>query len=97
DRGLDLAVERRGRPDEHEDRRVLQDHAGNRDALPLAAGQLDAALADVSVVAAAAELVLELEDEVVRMRQARRLDDLRVGRAGAAVADIVADRTVQKR
>ena len=97
DRGLDLAVERRGRLVEHEDRRVLQDHAGNRDALPLAAGQLDAALADMSVVAAAAELVLELEDEVVRMRQARRLDDLRVGRAGAAVADIVADRTVQKR
>src|ERR1043165_2336744 len=52
DRGLDLRVERRGRLVEHEDGRVLEDHAGEGDALPLSAGELDAALADVRLVAA---------------------------------------------
>ena len=41
----------RGRLVEHQDRRVLQDHPGQRDALALAAGELDAALAEVGVVA----------------------------------------------
>src|SRR5215470_4711247 len=45
DRGLDLAVERGGRLIEHQDRRILQDHACDGDALALAAGELDAALA----------------------------------------------------
>ena len=61
DRGLDLAVERRGRLVEHQDRRVLEDHAGDGDALALAAGQLDAALADMSVVAAPAAPVFQIE------------------------------------
>ena len=52
DRRLDLGVERRGRLVEHQDRRVLEQHARDRDALALAAGQLDAALADMRVVAA---------------------------------------------
>ena len=59
DRGLDLAVERGGGLVEHQDRRVLQDHARDRDALALAAGQLHAALADVRVVAAPLLPVLE--------------------------------------
>jgi hypothetical protein len=54
DRRLDLGVERRGRLVEHQDRRVLQQHAGDGDALALAAGELDAALADMGVVARAA-------------------------------------------
>ena len=53
DRGFDFAVERRGRLVEHQDRRVLEDDARDGDALALAAGQLDAALADMGVVAAA--------------------------------------------
>ena len=53
DRELDLAVERRGRLVEDQDRRVLEDHARDRDALALAARELDAALADVRVVAGA--------------------------------------------
>ena len=52
DRRLDLEVERGGGLVEHQDRRVLQQHAGDRDTLALAAGELDAALAHMGVVAA---------------------------------------------
>ena len=43
---LGVGVERRGRLVEHQDRRVLQDGAGDGDALLLAAGEFQAALAD---------------------------------------------------
>src|SRR5215470_4602110 len=52
DRGLDLAVERGGGFIEHQDRSVFQDHARDRDALALAARELDAALAHLRVIAA---------------------------------------------
>ena len=48
---LALRVERRGRLVEEQDRRVLEDRAGDGDALALAAGQRHAALADLGVVA----------------------------------------------
>ena len=54
DRRLDLGVERAGRLVEDQDRRVLEDQPGDRDALALAAGELHAALADVGVVPGAA-------------------------------------------
>ena len=54
DRRLDLRIERRGRLVEHQDRRVLQDDAGDGDALALAAGELDAALADMRGIVACA-------------------------------------------
>src|SRR5205085_12261146 len=54
DRGLDLGVKRRSRLVEHQDRRILEDHARDRDALALPAGELDAALADLRLVAAPA-------------------------------------------
>ena len=54
DRGLDFAVERRGRLIQHQDRRVLQQHAGNGDALALPAGEFYAPFADMGVVASAA-------------------------------------------
>ena len=87
DRELDLAVERRGGLVEHQDRRVLQHHARDRDALALPARELDAALADVRVVARAAVPVLQPDDELVRVRLARRGLDLRrrsraAGRSG---------------
>ena len=63
DARLGLDVERAGRLVEHQDRRVLQDGAGNGDALALAAGQLAAALAGTRVVAVALG-----EDEVLRRR-----------------------------
>ena len=90
DRRLDLAVQRRGRLVQHQDRRVLQDHPGDGDPLALAAGQLDPALADMRVVAAAAVPILEPEDELVRVRPPRRVLHLRIRRARPAVADVVA-------
>ena len=71
DRKLDLAVERRGRLVEHQDRRVLEDHARDRDALALAARELHAALAHVRLVAGTSLPVLEVDDEIVRVRLAR--------------------------
>ena len=59
-------VERARRLVEHQDGRILQQHAGDGDALALAAGQLHAALADVRVIAPAALQVLEVADEIVR-------------------------------
>src|SRR5262245_58295522 len=79
---------------EHQDRRVLEDRARDRDPLALAAGELDAALADLRRVALALLPVLELEDELVRVGELRRGDDLGLGRLRAAVADVVADRAV---
>src|SRR5215472_15063438 len=66
DRGLDLAVERARRLVEQQDRRILEHDASDRDALPLAAAELDAALADVGVVGLAALGVDEAGDDVVR-------------------------------
>ena len=98
DRELDLAVERRGGLVEHQDRRVLQDHARDRDALALAARELDAALADVRLVAGAAVPVPQADDELVRLRLARRRDRPAASLArGPAVADVGGDRAVQQR
>ena len=82
DGGFHFAVQGRGRFVEHQDGRVLEDHARERDALALPAGELDAALADVRVVAGAVVPVAQADDEVVRVRPARRRDDLRVARVG---------------
>src|SRR5229473_2695699 len=67
DRRLDLGIEGRGRLVEHQDRRILEDHPGQRDALALAARQLDAALADMGIEAAPAMPVLEALDELGRV------------------------------
>ena len=70
---LDLAlggrVDRRGGVVEDQDARVGEDRAGDREALALAAGDGQAALADARVVA-----VREPLDEVVRLGAARRVD-----------------------
>ena len=58
DRRLDLRVERAGRLVEDEDRRILEEEAGDGDALALAAGELHPALADMGVVAGAVAPVL---------------------------------------
>jgi CheY-like chemotaxis protein len=54
DGGFDLAVERAGGFVQQQDGRVLEHHAGNGHALALAARELDAALAHMGLVAAAA-------------------------------------------
>src|SRR5262249_7275128 len=97
DRSLDLAVERGGGLVEYQDRRGLENHARDRDALALSARELDAALADLCLVAAPALPVLELDDELMRMRKLRGRQHLGLARAGAAVADVVEDRAVQQR
>ena len=85
---LDMAlgdrVQRTGRLVEQEDRRVLEDGARERDALPLAAGELHAALADQRRIA-----FLGLADELVRVRLARRRPHLLVARVQPAVADVL--------
>ncbi len=74
---------------EQQDRRRFQDRSGNGDALLLAAGELQPALPDLGLIA-----VGQSGDEVVDMRQVRRILDLRPRCAGLAVADIVFDRVV---
>ena len=68
DGGLDFRVQRRGRFVQHQDRCVLQQHARDRHALALAAGELHPALAHLGVVAAAALGIGQPADELVRMR-----------------------------
>ena len=71
---LGLGVDRRGRLVEDQDRRVDQECPGDRDPLPLAAGERLAALADQRVVA-----VGQAEDELVAPRGPGRGDDLARG------------------
>jgi hypothetical protein len=94
-RRLDLllghGVERRGRLVEHQDRRRLEDGAGDGHALLLAARQLEPALADHGVVA-----LRQAQYEVVDLGEPGGLLDLLVAGIGAAVADVVADRVVEQ-
>ena len=62
---LVFRVERGGRLVEQEDRRVLQEGAGDGDPLALAAGEPRARLADGGVVALG-----QVKDELVRRRRA---------------------------
>ena len=98
DRRLDLRIERRGRLVEDQDRRVLEEHAGDGDALALAARQLDAALADMRVVAAAAPRGRAspwMNSSACACRAAAAISASSA--LGPAVGDVVADRAVQQR
>ena len=88
---LGFRIERGGGLVEQDDRRVLDQRARDRDALALAAGQLQAVLADRRVVA-----VRERHDEVVRVGGLGGGDDLVLGRARLAERDVVADRAVEQ-
>ena len=74
-----------------EDPRVLEQHAGDGDALLLAARQLVAALADDRVVALG-----QLGDPVVDRRGTGRHLELLVGRLGLGVVQVLADRGVEQ-
>ncbi len=88
---LGRRVERAGGLVEDQDRRVLQQGAGDRQALPLTAGEGRAALADDGVVA------LRLtDDELVRVGQAAGALDLLVGRLRPADPQVLADRAVEQ-
>ena len=75
DRRLGAAVERAGRLVEDQDRRVLEQGAGDGDALLLAARKLEPALADHRVIALRQRL-----DEIVDRRALRGGLDLGLGR-----------------
>src|SRR6185437_12169180 len=94
---LDLRIERRGRLVEDEDRRILEDDPRDGDALALAAGQLDAALADMRVEAAPSLPVLQPLDEFGGMGARGGIAHRGLARLGPAVADVVADRAVEQR
>src|SRR5262249_3317540 len=88
---LAVGIERRRRLVEQQDRRILEERAGDRDALALPARQLDAAVSDDGVEALGHAL-----DEVAARRD-RRPQQLLVRRLGPAVADVLGDRTVEQR
>src|SRR6516165_5730642 len=84
-------VERCGRLVEQYDGAILDQRSRNRDALPLAAGKLQAMLANRRVVAA-----WEAHDEIVRVRGLGRGDDLGVGCADFAQCNVFADRAAEQ-
>lgn len=90
DRGLDLrlvlGVGEGGGLVQDQDRRVLEDGTGDRDALALAAGQAVAALPDQRVVA-----VRQSADEVVGAGGLGGGGDVGIAGVGAAESDVVGD------
>src|SRR5687768_972811 len=88
---LALAVEARRRFVKDQHLRLRQDRARYRDALPLAAAQLDAPLADHGVVT-----FWELEDEFLAMRDARRALDLLEAGSRARVTDVFGNGAVEE-
>ncbi len=88
---LGAGVERAGGFVQQQDRRVLEDGAGDGDALLFAAGKLQAALAHHGVIA-----LRQLDDEFVDLGQPRRFLDLGIAGADPAIGDVVADRVVEQ-
>ena len=91
-RGLNLAlgggIQRAGGFIQNEDARVFQEDTGDGDALLLAAGEHDAALADDGVVT-----VRHGHDIIVDFGQLGGLDDFFHRGGRAAIADIIQNRT----
>ena len=85
------AVKRRGRLVENQNGRAFQNGAGNRDALLLAAGQFQAALAHHGVITLG-----QAQNEVVDLRHLGGGFDFGVARIGPAIADVVADGVVEQ-
>src|SRR5688572_13909463 len=86
DQRLAFRVEGAGGLVQDQNRRVLEDGARNRDALPLAAGELYAALTDQRLVSGRKRL-----NELRSVRHLRGPAYLRVVRTGTADADVVRD------
>ncbi len=97
DCSLHLAVEGRRGLVKDEDRRILQQHARNRHALPLATGKLHATLAHMGLVATPSIGIDQVGDELGGMRLLCCGHDVGFAGVGAAIADVVADRAVQQR
>jgi hypothetical protein len=91
DDALAFVIKRAGRFVENQDARVHDESASDGDALALAAGEVRSALAYLRVIA-----LRQFEDEVVRARQPRGLDDALDRHAGVGQRDVVADRAVEQ-
>ena len=85
DQRLGVHVERRQRVVEHQHRRAAEDGAGQRQPLPLPAGQRQALLADAGVEAPR-QVVHEL-----RLGDPQRLLDVGVGGVGPAEGEVLPD------
>ena len=85
DQRLGVHVEGRQRVVEHQHRRPAEDGAGQRQPLPLAAGQRQALLAD-----ARGQAPREVVDEL-RLRHPQRLGHVGVGGVGPAEGEVLAD------
>ncbi|KPY99772.1 Transposase, family [Pseudomonas syringae pv. aptata] len=96
-RRFDFRVECRGGFVHDQDRRVLEQHAGDRDTLALTAGQLDAALTDMGVEAGATFGVREQRDELVGARLVNRIPELFISCVRIAIQQVLANRAVQQR
>ena len=84
-------IETRGRLVEHEDRFVGKNRSRDGDSLALTAREFDASFADEGLIS-----LIELRDELVGMRAACGLADLVERRGGAAVGDIIGERTTKE-
>ena len=92
DQLLRFGVERAGRLVQHQDRRVLEDRARDRDALALAAGKRVAGLPDLRV-----DALRQARDELHRIRRLGRGHDVRFAGAGKfAVGDVVGHGVVEQ-
>ena len=97
DGGFDFRIQRRGRFVQHQQRRVLQKHPGNGNALALAAGQFHAAFADLGLVAAPTFAIHQLGDKAVGTRAAHGGNHFGLGRLRTAIQQVLPDRPVQQR
>ena len=88
---LARGVERARRLVEQQDRRILENRARDRDALPLPARQPRAALAEKRVVA-----LRQRAQELVGLGRSRGGLDLRVAGVGPPVADVLACRRAEQ-
>ncbi len=86
-----FGVKRGSRLIEQDDRRVLDQGARDGDALPLAAGKLQAMLADRRIVTRR-----KTQNEVVRVRGPGGGDNLRFAGADLAECDVVANRAAEQ-
>src|SRR5436309_3435575 len=84
DRGFCPQINRARGLVKDENRGVLQEGAGDRDALALPAREAHAALTNLALVAPG-----QAEDELVGVRRLRRRDDLVVAGSGAGIGDVL--------
>src|SRR5437764_11924332 len=97
DRRLNFRIKRARRFIENENGRILEQHAGDRNALALTARQFHAALADMSVESSPAPQINETGDELIGMGARRGTLDLVEARIRLAIANVIPDGAMKKR